>query len=481
MNRHKRFATALVTLFVFSMAEAGLWAVTCHRIADRRSTSPVPHHQIAFFNGVRTSSEAGTRGSRLLGQLTDGLIYHADVSSALLYNTHENLWFDLIETFAQRIEEANGSTIDRYNLALDIASGRNDLWQDILAENPSLTGFHEGLKSDLNQRMAEALRIRPSEVTQSDYERHQQKLRNWVNNDRELVLVGYSQGNLFANRAYEYLQEAHPEAFVDVVHIAPASTQTYGPHVLADRDLVIKALPGAVPPVNATIPPFAQRPSLPKHGRDFLGHGLLNTYLHPNLDTSYAIEQHLYDAILPKQSEEATFWASIPIRNEPVPEKGRLTPEIAPYFVDGRLTFGTVTVDQRFARKYMKKDCFYRNDLRLYEAWQCADPKYHKNIDMSISKVGWGCAWITLEEPSEPREICFNFGSRHYDGSIHLTAIIDRNGILKYYTEKPHRHQVNWPFDGATCAQPDWIGTELTTDFGVQSLSPRDHIRYFTE
>jgi hypothetical protein len=306
-------------------------------------------------------------------------------------------------------------------------------------------------------------------------------LRRWVNDDRELVLVGYSQGNLFANHAYEYLQQAHPKAFVDVIHIAPASTRTYGPHVLADRDLVIKALPGEVPPVNASIPPFFQRPSSPKHGRDILGHGLLNTYLHPDLETSYAIEQNLYDAIKPKQSEETTFWSTIPLRNEPVPDKGRLTPDLYPYYVDGQPMFKGVTVNQRFARKYMKKDCFYSNANRLYEGYTCDPPSNWVNVDLTTFKIGFGCEWITLDEPSKPREICYNFGGRHYDGSIHLKAIIDRNGILRYFTEKPLRHDVNWFFNGATCSNPSWIGLPLAPDFGVQSLTSPADFRYITE
>ena len=474
MNRRKRWGVVLLALIALSSAEAGLHYNECFNIANRKSWQPVPHHQIAFFNGVRTSSEAGTRGSVLLGELADGLVWYAEKSSALLYNTHENLWFDLIETFAQRIEEANGETIERYNLALDVASGRNEAWKAILAERPGLKPFHDWLKRDLNRRLTEALKLGPSKVTQADYDRHERKLRDWVNDNRELVLVGYSQGNLFANHAYEYLQREHPSAFVDVIHIAPASIRTYGPHVLADRDLVIKALPGQVPAVNASIPPFLDRPSMPKHGRDVLGHGLLNTYLHPDLETSYAIEQHLYDAIRPKQSEEATFWQSIPMRNVDVPEGGRLTPSPSAIYVDGKPVLLDFNVDLTFARPYMSLDCFYSNANRLYEGYTCKSALHKLNVDLKTFKIGHGCEWSTLSEPSAPRSSCYNFGGRHFDGSINLKAIIDRNGILRYHPEKPMRFIAR--FSHTNCLGGLWLSTPLTPDFGIQSLTPANNL-----
>lgn len=55
-------------------------------------------------------------------------------------------------------------------------------------------------------------------------------------------MVAHSQGNLFVHEAYKNALKLTTSNFVKVVHIASASPFTHGPHVVADKDLVIKGL-----------------------------------------------------------------------------------------------------------------------------------------------------------------------------------------------------------------------------------------------
>ena len=80
-----------------------------------------------------------------------------------------------------------------------------------------------------------------------------------MKNGSKLLFVSHSQGNLFANQAYNYAESDIGSDSVKTVHIAPAYITLNGEHTLADLDLVINSLRlqgGSVPSITNGIPEY---------------------------------------------------------------------------------------------------------------------------------------------------------------------------------------------------------------------------------
>jgi hypothetical protein len=102
------------------------------------------------------------------------------------------------------------------------------------------------------------------------------------------VMVGHSQGNLFASAAYAgYLAHSQQSGAAagqntgyvaaSIVHVAPASAVLRGPHVLAEVDAVINGLRliDGTPIAPNTLSRDVMQPSL----TDISGHRLVETYM----------------------------------------------------------------------------------------------------------------------------------------------------------------------------------------------------------
>lgn len=111
------------------------------------------------------------------------------------------------------------------------------------------------------------------------------------------MFVAHSQGNLFANPAYNYATGKTSAKSVKVVHVAPASSLLNGDHVLADKDIVINGLrvSGSVPSITDTIP--LNRPAGINGKKDALGHGLLEIYLNSQLAISQSVKTKINAAL----------------------------------------------------------------------------------------------------------------------------------------------------------------------------------------
>lgn len=130
--------------------------------------------------------------------------------------------------------------------------------------------------------------------------------------------MAHSQGNLFANSAYQYALQKVSEDAVKVVHVAPASPLVYGDYALADLDLVISALRkvGSVPPVTDYIPGYLGRPAGENGKKDALGHGFLEIYLNQQLRISDRTKNSINIALdtlraPPKQAIEGLFTVTL--------------------------------------------------------------------------------------------------------------------------------------------------------------------------
>src|SRR5690554_6145462 len=113
----------------------------------------------------------------------------------------------------------------------------------------------------------------------------------WIVEGKQIVMVAHSQGNLFANSAYDYAASQTDAESLKLVHIAPATPIANGPHRLADKDLVINALraTGGVQDITDIIPAYLDRPAGLNGETDILGHGLLEIYLNPALNIGAAV------------------------------------------------------------------------------------------------------------------------------------------------------------------------------------------------
>ncbi len=81
--------------------------------------------------------------------------------------------------------------------------------------------------------------------------------------------------------------------------MAPASQILHGAHVLADLDVVISRLSetGGIASVTANIPNYLNRPAGLNGATDILGHGLIEIYINPKLETYTQYKAHLAEAL----------------------------------------------------------------------------------------------------------------------------------------------------------------------------------------
>lgn len=128
--------------------------------------------------------------------------------------------------------------------------------------------------------------------TEEDYAEHNIRLDALSLQGQKLMLVAHSQGNLFANQAYDYISGIVGTGSVGVVQIAPASSTLRGEYLLADIDQIINSLRAlglaSVPYSNIL---------LPISTNDFSGHMLAETYLDANRPARAKVHSMISDAM----------------------------------------------------------------------------------------------------------------------------------------------------------------------------------------
>ena len=147
-----------------------------------------------------------------------------------------------------------------------------------------------------------------SPFTFADYAKHKTQIDKAVIEGSKLVLFAHSQGNLFANKAYDYALAKVGSSSVKMVHVAPASAVLRGNYTLANNDIVINALlrlTGSVPTPNVETPAPAANP-------DFSGHGLFGTYLketpYPLAKIRSDVQSAFATVVAPPQLAQAGFF-----------------------------------------------------------------------------------------------------------------------------------------------------------------------------
>jgi hypothetical protein len=237
-----------------------------------------------FFNGIwTTASEADLalfEFRKLHGEMTsrgEGIRYEK------LYN-YTNGFEDIVETFEQRLQEQGRLIEGRFELFSEALDGDGPWWSKIINSVSSTAAILDGFVNWYQARLIQSLtELAANPPTTVNYSEHRVRIDNLILEGNKLLFVAHSQGNLFANAAYNYARTKVSSESVNLVHIAPASPILNGNHTLGDIDLVINALRlvGSVASVTDFMPGYLLRPPGANGQTDIKGHGLLPIYMLP--------------------------------------------------------------------------------------------------------------------------------------------------------------------------------------------------------
>lgn len=296
-----------------------LWAAPGLAEDQKSSACSKPGLVFAFANGVQTTFEDANESKnefrRLFGEASpagDAMQYE------VLYNYSDG-FEDFVETFEQRLREQEWLLGGRFELFFEALKGGGPWWERIIQSASSATAVLEGFvdwceAESLNQ----LTRLAGNPPTIENYAEHRARVENWILEGKKLLIVAHSQGNLFANAAYDFALTKANASSVKLVHIAPASPTLRGPHTLADLDLVINGLRpfGTVAEITDSIPGYLLRPPGASGQTDILGHGLLEIYLNEQFDVSARVKGQINAAIAslvapPSQAVPGFFTATL--------------------------------------------------------------------------------------------------------------------------------------------------------------------------
>lgn len=275
------------------------------------NTTCAPENEVlfAYFNGVQTSKITALTTLHywkarygVTSPVGDKIIYEA------FYNETGPLLEDFGETFEARLAEQGIKLENRWEIFLDslnesgiFSTPLNTITNFVQARND----FREYVLTKIVSRLAN---IKANPPTAETYARHRTQLDESLQKKRKILMVPHSQGNLFMNKAFEYVEAKSGIGTVKAVHIAPASVFTKGNVVLANKDLVITrlGLTGSVPGATDEIPEYLFRDPGEDFETDWLGHALLAIYLNKTLSPSSKIDtyvkQSFTDLIKPASS-----------------------------------------------------------------------------------------------------------------------------------------------------------------------------------
>lgn len=265
-------------------------------------------YTVGFFNGVwNTQADAlsglqalrGTIGDTKNDEPIEYTLFYNDTGSEVGASGRQ----DLAEVFIQRALEydASGELGRRFEYFWE-AAGNTDhsFFERVVNTMGAELGILDGIATAIiTQSVAGWSMLLSDPPTLSNYTEHRAQLDSLSIEGQKLLLVAHSQGNLFVNQAYDYVEVAVGSNSVKTLHIAPASPTTRGEHILADIDVVINGLRvqgiGSVPPININLPFSSRDPS---------GHTLVDTYLDPSRAARARIRNMADSALASLESPE---------------------------------------------------------------------------------------------------------------------------------------------------------------------------------
>lgn len=253
-----------------------------------------------FFNGVQTSHAQANAAAEEFKKLHGPETPDGDKIGYDYFYNYSNGFEDFVETFEQRLLEQEELLEGRFELFFEALTGDGPWWSRIISSVGEaagiLTGFVDWYEAAAIVQLTTLFGNPPTEV---NYAEHKAKLDTLIVEGKKILLVAHSQGNLFANAAYNHVRTKVSAESVKEVHIGPASPLLNGNHVLADLDLVINGLRpfGSVASITDFIPGYGFRPAGSNGKKDALGHGLFEIYINQSLDISQSVRGHIDEAL----------------------------------------------------------------------------------------------------------------------------------------------------------------------------------------
>lgn len=278
--------------FFFKSIASLLLLAQCSLALAQASTPPSnicasKGYTVGFFNGVWNTPQAANDGSDILRHLgsNPGTYRNEPVYHEVFYNhtgstVGASPLQDLAETFEQRAAEIDhsGELAKRWEFFWEILSGQDSLAGRLIGLFPSAVSLFSQLATSLHAKLvAIAASLLSNPPTEADYATHNARLDGLFSRRQKLIFAAHSQGNLFANHAFDYISPKLGGGSVKVVHIAPASPTLRGDYILANIDLIINALS-----FQGLSTVMASNISLKPSTKDLSGHTLAGTYLDPD-------------------------------------------------------------------------------------------------------------------------------------------------------------------------------------------------------
>ncbi len=260
---------------------------------------------VGFFNGIWNTEWEASTATRYFKEIIGEKYNNQNVEYETFLNHSgktdgdgATAFQDIAETFIQRAEEIELDLGNNFEIFWSAISGDSDgflkkITNILGATSGLLTGTLSDLYTGISTESAALIsKIASNPPTQEDYIKHSTRIKNLALQGNKLLLIAHSQGNLFVNNAYHAALsiENYSADNIGIVHIAPASSITNGPHILANIDAVINGLRvfgnSTVPNVTVTLP-FSHLKTDPS------GHMLFPTYLNKNLATYTQVKKHI--------------------------------------------------------------------------------------------------------------------------------------------------------------------------------------------
>lgn len=235
-------------------------------------------YTVAFFNGVWNDPTDARMAVQALQESAFGAVatapitfYDEPVKFVPLYNytgvlNGASRFEDLAEVFIQRGEEIGFDPKRHFDIYWDAVNAKQvgffDKIKSILGQTASLplNLLDELYGYTANKALAIVADMFSNPPTDRDYQSQRSTLNRVMLEGEKIMMVAHSQGNLFLNKAYDYVvsNPNYTEQNVSALHVAPASSTLRGEHVLANIDAVINGLMltgiNSVPPVTVYLP-----------------------------------------------------------------------------------------------------------------------------------------------------------------------------------------------------------------------------------
>jgi hypothetical protein len=248
-------------------------------------------YTVGFFNGVwNTELDAmdGLNGVQDAVRETTGnpndTYNHEDVTYQLLYNhtgstVGDGKWQDVAEVFIQRADAADSTgqlANDGFYMVWEFLNRGAGIVPLVSGQSPAFSAAVNQFVGDFTSAAASAVGYYTANPpTSQDYAAQQTELSTQASAGRRLVLVAHSQGNIFMDVGYDFIQPVVGSTRVKAVHVAPASATVRGQYILSDNDLVINALRL----VGGSSSIQSNNIDIPFSSYDYSGHTLVATYL----------------------------------------------------------------------------------------------------------------------------------------------------------------------------------------------------------